>query len=864
MWVALRHERSRMTLAWNREWPLLTDYCDRRLARVALPLGGIGTGTVSLGGRGNLQDWEIMNTPALGYNGGHAVFILWTRPQGGEASARALEGALQPPFEGQSGSTASYHGLPRFRECAFGAAYPLGQVLLSDPACPLDVRLEAFNPLVPGDPETSGIPMAALRYVLHNPSAVPIEASITGYMHNMIGADGREGRCQGNQTVYRQDQVVRGLWMTSEGVPTDAPQWGTIALTTDGQDLSYCTGGEERSWGGRLLALWDDIMDDGRLEDRQGPPTDALFSGLCSSLVVPPASETTVTFLLTWVFPNRPAWSRTPVAPDACECCGPTARVGNYYATRYADAWNVAERVMPRLPALERQTLVFLDAFCGSDLPAVVKEAALYNVSTLRTQTCFRTEDGRFYGWEGCCDDHGCCMGSCTHVWNYEQATAYLFGSLARSMREIEFLHATNDDGRMSFRVSLPLGRDAEFPVAAADGQMGCILKAYREWQLLGDDEWLRALWPQVKRALAYAWVPGGWDADQDGVMEGCQHNTLDVEYYGPNPLMAGWYLGALRAAERMARHLGDEVFAERCGSLAERGSAWVDAHLYNGEFYEQIVQPAAPGQEIAEGLRHDMGASDPTHPDYQLGPGCLVDQLAGQFMAHVCGLGHLLNREHVRAALASIYRHNHREELYGHFNHMRSFALSDESALLMCTWPHGGRPEVPVPYGNEVMTGFEYTAAIHMLYEEMTELGLRCIADIRARYDGERRNPFDEAECGHHYARAMASWAAVLALSGFSYSAVTGEMVFAARAGHHFWSNGDAWGTCLVREVPSGLTARLEVLYGRVRLSRLRLGAAGHSVQADDGGLVAGQSVTITVAIDATSDTHSDKGDTR
>jgi len=518
-----------MTLTWNREWPLLTDYGGRRLARVALPLGGIGTGTVSLGGRGNLQDWEIMNTPALGYNGGHAVFILWTRPQGGEASARALEGALQPPYEGQSGSTAAYHGLPRFRECAFGAAYPLGQVLLSDPTCPLDVRLEAFNPLVPGDPDTSGIPMAALRYVLHNPSALPVEASITGYMRNMIGADGRAGRCQGNRTAYRQSQAVRGLWMTSEGVLADAPQWGTIALTTDGPDLSYCTGSEERSWGGRLLALWDDIMDDGRLDERQGAASDAPFSGLCSSVVVPPASEVTVTFLLTWVFPNRPAWSRTPVAPEACECCGPEARVGNYYATQYVYAWDVAERVMPRLPALERQTLVFLDAFCASDLPAVVKEAALYNVSTLRTQTCFRTEDGRFYGWEGCCDDHGCCMGSCTHVWNYEQATAFLFGSLARSMREIEFLHATNDDGRMSFRVSLPLGCDAEFPVAAADGQMGCILKAYREWQLLGDDAWLRTLWPQVKRALAYAWVPGGWDADQDGVMEGCQHNTLDV-----------------------------------------------------------------------------------------------------------------------------------------------------------------------------------------------------------------------------------------------------------------------------------------------------------------------------------------------
>jgi len=332
--------------------------------------------------------------------------------------------------------------------------------------------------------------------------------------------------------------------------------------------------------------------------------------------------------------------------------------------------------------------------------------------------------------------------------------------------------------------------------------------------------------------------------------MEGCQHNTLDVEYYGPNPLMAGWYLGALRAAESMASAVGDDPFAQRCRELADRGSAWVDGHLFNGAYYEQIIEPAEPGEQIADGLRSDMGASDPTDPDYQVGSGCLVDQLAGQFVAHVCGLEHLLDPEHVRTTLASIYRYNHRDELYGHFNHMRSFALSDESALLMCTWPRGGRPDVPVPYANEVMTGFEYTAAIHMLYEGLTELGLRSIADIRARYDGERRNPFNEAECGHHYARAMASWAAVLALSGFRYSGVSGEMAFAARPGNHFWSTGYAWGRCAVSRDRSGFTARLDVLHGDLRLTHLRLGERVAAIPGEEADvLTAGDSVTVAVA---------------
>ncbi len=227
-----------------------------------------------------------------------------------------------------------------------------------------------------------------------------------------------------------------------------------------------------------------------------------------------------------------------------------------------------------------------------------------------------------------------------------------LFGGLARMMREVEFAHATNDEGMMSFRVNLPLERAKEFGKAAADGQMGCIMKLYRDWQLSGDDAMLKTLWPHVRKALEFCWIPGGWDADQDGVMEGCQHNTMDVEYYGPNPQMGIWYLGALRAAEEMARHVGDNDFAATCRDLFERGSKWIDANLFNGEYYEHQIRPPTDESQIAAGLLVGMGAKDPTKPDYQLGAGCLVDQLVGQYMAHVCGLGYLVDREHVRTTL--------------------------------------------------------------------------------------------------------------------------------------------------------------------------------------------------------------------
>jgi uncharacterized protein (DUF608 family) len=537
-----------------------------------------------------------------------------------------------------------------------------------------------------------------------------------------------------------------------------------------------------------------------------------------------------VTFLLAWHFPNRQTWTpNTDQNPEGSErdACQPNL-IGNYYATQYQDAWSVVELVAPTLSDLEAETIRFVRAVCDSDLPNVVKEAALFNLSTLRSQTCFRTKDGRFFGWEGCSDTQGCCPGSCTHVWNYEQATAFLFGDLARSMREVEFAHATRDDGLMSFRVHLPLGRAANQGLAAADGQMGCLLKLYRDWQLSGDDEMLRRLWPNARKALEFCWVEGGWDADCDGVMEGCQHNTMDVEYYGPNPQMGTWYLGALRAAEEMARYLGEEPFADKCRSLFGRGSIWIDDHLFNGDYYEHQILPPGETTVVAAGLRAGMGADTLTEPELQLGAGCLVDQLVGQYMAHVCGLGYLLNQDNVRKTLQSIMAYNFKNGFFDHFNQMRSFVLGDESGLLMATYPRGHRPKRPFPYYNEVMTGFEYSTAVHMLYEGLNEGGLKCIQAIRDRYDGRKRNPFDEAECGHHYARAMASWAAVLALTGFRYSAVTKNLTFAAWDGMHFWSNGYAWGTCEQTSVKEGVNVELDVLHGSLTLAQLELTGVG------------------------------------
>ncbi len=822
------------------DWPVLKTYAGEKLARIALPVGGIGTGTVSFCGWGAWRHWEVANRPAKGFTPtgqGRAApfFAVRAAKRGAPAVTRLLEGPLPVgEWEGAEGAPMPNAGLPRFRRAKFHAAYPFGQLELADDAVPLRATMQVFNPLIPGDSARSGLPVALVRVVLRNPSRVPVRAAVAAVLPNFVGMDGFalqpdefRGKldptgAKANANTHRRAAGLEGIVLSSDGVAADHPARGTLALaTTARRGVTHRTAWAEYGWSDALLDFWDDFSADGKLEPRTAT-TDTPTASLAVSVEVPPAGERVIEFVLAWHFPNREAWG-TPAGEKP-------AIVGNYYTTQFADAWAVAAHAARHWPALERDTAAFVQSVAASDLPPEVREAALFNLSTLRSQTCFRTADGRFFGWEGCFDRKGSCHGSCTHVWNYEHATAHLFPDLARSMRETEFSeYSMFDDGLMGFRAGLPLKPGASHRLAAADGQMGCLLKLHREWRLSGDTAWLRALWPHARRALEFAWLPGSWDADQDGVMEGCQHNTMDVEYFGPNPQMASWYLGALCAAAVMARAVDEPDFAAKCDDLFARGRAWVDANLFNGDYYEHHIRPAKSWDDVRPGLAVGMGTKDPASPDFQLGAGCLIDQLAGQVNAHFEDLGHVLDPAHEREALRAVLTHNRRRGFDGHFNHMRSYVLGDETALLMASYPRGHRPARPFPYYTEVMTGFEYCAAVHLLQEGMVREGLNIVRDIRARYDGRKRNPFDEAECGHHYARALASWGLIPAFTGFHYSALTRTLRFAAakRRVTWPWSAGSAWGAVTIEPRRTGLHATVRVIGGRLALRRLEIGRA-------------------------------------
>jgi uncharacterized protein (DUF608 family) len=788
---------------------------------IAFPLGGIGTGTISLGGRGQLRDFEIFNQPDKGNTPDYCFPAIWAQLEGEKSVARVLEARLEPPYEGESGlGSNNVPGLPRLPSATFTGAYPFARIVFQDERLPVRVRLEAFNPLVPLDVEASGLPVAILRYSLQNPAATPVKVGVALSLQNPVGKEGK-------QAVFREDEGVAGLFMDNPMLATTDPRKGSMLLGVLGapaSSISCLRGWKRAQWWDGALTFWDDFTADGALSS-DAPALNPVGS-IAVTQSIPAGGEASVTFLLAWHFPNR--------TPERCGWAAPEGEektlVGNYYSQRFADAWEVAQHVARELTSLEARTRRFAATVESSTLPPAALDAALSNLATLRTNTAFRTADGEFHGFEGCNDHSGCCHGSCTHVWNYEQATAFVFPSLARSIRESEFLRNTDESGLMGFRSYLPDGKKI-WDRAAADGQMGCLMKLYRDWQLSGDTEWLKRLWPQAKRALEFAWIKNGWDGDRDGVAEGVQHNTYDVEFYGPNPLCGVWYLGALRAGEEMARALGDGDSAQEYRRLFENGRKWFDANLFNGEYYIQKVMGRAD-EEVAPGLRVGMGSANPGAPDYQMGEACLLDQLLGQYMARVAGLGDLLEPEHVRKTLQSIFRYNYRPNLSEHEAVQRTYALNDDGGVLVATYPFGKRPEIPFPYFAEVWTGLEYQFAAHLIFEGLHEEALTVVETARRRHDGERRNPWNEPECGHHYARAMSSWALLVALNGFHYSGVERKLTLSpytrGSSFRSFWTIPSGWGSFSQTLAPAGQRVEIQALEGSMAVASLVLGGNG------------------------------------
>ncbi|MEN6310009.1 MAG: GH116 family glycosyl-hydrolase, partial [Acidobacteriota bacterium] len=375
------------------------------LREIAFPLGGIGTGTVSLGGRGNLRDWEIFNRPGKGVNLPFTFFALYFE-QDGKKLVRVLEGPLEPPFTTGFGfRREDVPGLPRMEKARFKGEYPFAAVELSDSQVPLEITLDAFNPFIPLQAEDSGIPAALIRFKVKNTGKSAARITIAGSILNPVGFDG-QGQIGGvgndkfgqNVNEIRKTATLRGLAMSSTKVPAGSPAFGTMSLVTPWNDVTYLTHWVRGDWWDDLQIFWDDFASDGRLKDlaevSPSPDKRSDVGTLGLTATIGPGEEVTLPFILSWNFPNF--LDDFDVVPEQ------RGRIyKNHYAERFKDAWEAAEYLQANLARLEKDSRRFHDAFFASTLPPYVLDAVSSQAAIIRTATCFWLEGGKFFGFEG-------------------------------------------------------------------------------------------------------------------------------------------------------------------------------------------------------------------------------------------------------------------------------------------------------------------------------------------------------------------------------------------------------------------------------------------------------------------------------
>ncbi|GAB4453211.1 MAG: non-lysosomal glucosylceramidase [Anaerolineae bacterium] len=691
-----------------------TVYEGEALRAVAMPMGGIGAGSVALCGDGGLRQWQLCNTVNHQGHAPHSFFAAWVAQRGRPAAARVLmsDAHYDESFFTPSpcvndhvvppGARKLLEQLPGVEAIRFTGAYPIAELEYTDDALPVALSLEAFAPFAPLNPEDSGLPAVVFNFTAHNPDPKqPAEVSLLATLQNAVGWDGlsaidgvRNPGYGGNSNAVASLRDVAAIHMTNPTLPPNHPLAGGMALALLHKERAESDAAYVVPQWIDPGALWADFASDGRLTETPpgvGRPSEpgATWNGaIALRFHLKPGERRTVPFVLTWHFPNR------YVNWDQARLIGFTDRkslfwLGNAYNNRFGSALAVVEYLRDEGERLADVTRAFREAFYDSTLPTPLLDAAGSQISTIRTPTCLWIENGEFHGFEGCCgastgqqSTGGCCPMDCTHVWNYEMTLSALFPSLERTMREVDLQVQMHPTGYIPHRTVLPtyLPRAWERGIGgpdkpALDGMLGEVLKTYREALRGAGQDWLDAMWPSIKQLMAH--IMTVHDVNGDGVIRGEQPNTYDISIYGPITFIGSLYLAALRAAEEMAQLQGEDDLAATYRERFEAGRENLDQALWNGEYWVQDVNLAV-------------------HMEQQWGTGCHADQLLGQWWAHVLGLGYVLPEAHVKQAVKSIFFHNWRTDFTDFVQTPRAFVDDADAGLLNCTWPRAASPTSP------------------------------------------------------------------------------------------------------------------------------------------------------------------------
>jgi len=784
-------------------------YTGRNLDHIMFPMGGIGAGMVCLEGNGSFSGVSIKHQPEIP----KIVYMFASIAIKGK-TPRIIEGDIPEwkifglPNAG-NGLGSTNFGLPRCKALSFTERFPFATVKVKHPELPIDISICGWSPFIPVDADNSSLPVYAVEYIFKNTSSTKIKGVFGFHSKNFVAEN-----TQLQETIQLKDGFVLVQNKDKEQKFLES----SFAIRISGEKTGVCQWCGSGGFFDTHQILWKDICSSmliSRKEEQKHSPGASVYT----EIEILPQQTKTIRVLFSWYTPD----SYTKTGDDPSEFYQP------WYATRFKSIEDISDYWTDNYNDLKEKTSRFSDALFSSDIPLEIIDAVSSNLSIFKSPTMLRQKDGRLWCWEGCCDSCGCCAGSCTHVWNYCQAIAHLFPSLERSLRETEFNENQDENGHQNFRALLPIRPNTHNFYAAADGQLGGIIKIYRDWKISGDDQWLKSIWHRVKKSIDYC--ISTWDPQHKGILEKPHHNTYDIEFWGPDGMCGSIYLAALKAIISMSRRFGEntEVYEQ----IYHSGRDYLENILFNGEYFEQKVMwnfPEKQAEFEEKSLMEKYHSRTLTRiirkegPPFQYGKGCLSDGIIGAWLSNVCYVGEILDKKRVKKHLLSVFRYNFKKDLSNHAILQRpGYAFGKEGGLILCTWPKGNRPTLPFPYSDEVWTGFEYQVASHMLANGMVKQALEIVKTARKRHDGTKRNPFDEYECGHWYGRALSSYALIQGFSGIRYDAVEKVLYLKKLKKRNFkvfFSTDGGWGVAGIKnEKPF-----TQILYGNVEIKKIKI----------------------------------------
>ena len=793
-------------------------YQGKNAKNISFPLGGIGTGCIGLGGNGELIDFEIYNKPNKSTRQGYTHFAIKAECDE-KTDIKILQGDTCENYIGNCDRDGwmsgigygpkpnSLAGFPHFKNVIFKGEFPLAKLTFEEENFPAKCTLTAFNPFIPHDDFNSSIPAAMFEWEVENINRKETEFTLAFALQNP-------------NSVSFNKKVENGIYFGCGDKNKDEIGYNDLCIMTNenAYTQSYWYRG---GWMDSVTTYYKNLQS-GNLSDRVYETNGKNDHGaLYVKFKLQPNEKKKVRFVLTWNVPNQYCYWE--------EYRDKTVREKgwkNYYATKFEDSYASGKYTLTNFDKLLNETEKFKDAIYKSTLPVSVIDAVSSNLSVLKSPTVLRYEDGSFWAWEGVMQTHGSCEGSCQHVWNYAYALPFLFPKLERSLRENTLKYGFRDTGSTDFRINLPLGMEREEFRACIDGHFGEVIKCYREWKISGDTQWLKSYSDKIFKMIDFAWSDDNidkWDLNQDGVLEGRQHHTLDMEMFGASSWLQGFYLLALDCGSKIAGAVGDFDREKLYREIYEKGKKWTNENLFNGKYFYHKIDLS--DKSIIENYRdtESYWNEETGEIKYQVSNGSIIDQMLSDFHSNLIGLEGIFDKDKKDTALEYLYRNNFKKSMREVTNMWRNFALNDEAGTIICSYPDNEKsPSIPIPYCEECMTGFEYALSTLMIYECKKDYGEEMVKAIRDRYDGEKRNPWNEIECGSNYARSMASFGLMNAYSGFTFDMTKKQIGFnPIQNGTYLWSVGETYGTASVNH--QNLT--LKVLGTPLDLSTLLVG---------------------------------------